>query len=41
VGAKAVVTKKFTEEYTAIGGNPAKVIATNVDWDREFLEQQE
>lgn len=32
VGNKAVVTKSFTEEYTAIAGNPAKTVKTNVDW---------
>ena len=34
VGSHAVVTKKFTEEYTAIGGCPAKVIKRNIHWDR-------
>lgn len=29
----AVVTKTFTEEYTIIGGNPAKILKRNVDWD--------
>ncbi len=37
IGFKSVVTKKFTEEYTAIAGNPAKVIKTNVDWDRASI----
>ncbi len=30
VGAKSVVTKPFTQEYTVIAGNPAKVIKTGV-----------
>ena len=34
IGLKSVVTKKFTEEYTAIAGNPSKVIKTDVDCDR-------
>ena len=33
VGAFSVVTKPFTEEYTAIAGNPAKVIRKDVTWD--------
>lgn len=37
VGTDSLVTKKFTEEYTAIAGNPAKVIKTNVDWDRASI----
>ena len=35
VGSRALVTKKFTEEYTAIAGSPAKVIKHNINWDRE------
>lgn len=34
VGCGAVVTKAFTEENTIIAGNPAKIIKTNVEWDR-------
>lgn len=34
VGAESVVTKKFTETYTVIGGNPAKIVKKNVCWDR-------
>lgn len=34
VGMNSLVTKKFTEEYTAIAGNPAKVVKNNVEWDR-------
>ena len=33
VGGGSVVTKKFSDEYTAIAGNPARVVKTNVDWD--------
>lgn len=32
IGAKAGVFKTFTEEFTAIGGVPAKVIKRNVEW---------
>lgn len=35
VGAESVVTKKFTETHTVIGGNPAKVVKKNVYWDRK------
>ena len=35
VGARAVVSKGFSEECTAIAGNPAKVIRENVLWDRK------
>lgn len=31
--AGAVVSKPFMEEYTIIGGNPAKILKRNVDWD--------
>lgn len=33
VAGGAVVTKTFTEEFTILGGNPAKVIKSNVLWD--------
>lgn len=33
VAADAVVTKTFTEEFTILAGNPAKVIKRNVMWD--------
>lgn len=35
VGAETVVTKKFTETYTVIGGNPAKIVKKNICWDRK------
>lgn len=40
VAAKSVVTRKFTEEFCAVGGNPAKVVKTGVKWvrNRGFLE---
>lgn len=34
VGARAVVSRRFTKEYTAIAGNPAVVLRENVGWDR-------
>lgn len=36
IGFNSVVTKKFEEEYTAIAGNPAKVIKRNIVWDRNM-----
>lgn len=35
VGAASVVSHKFTEEYTAIAGNPACVVKQNVSWKHE------
>lgn len=32
VGIGSVVTKSFTDEYTIIAGNPAKIIKRNVIW---------
>ena len=32
IGAFAVVTKSFNEEYCAIAGNPAKIIRRDVEW---------
>jgi acetyltransferase-like isoleucine patch superfamily enzyme len=37
VGVAAAVTRPFTEQYTAIAGNPAKVIKRGVVWDRRDL----
>lgn len=34
VGACSVVTRRFTEENVAIGGNPATVVRRNVKWVR-------
>lgn len=34
VGAYSVVTKEFENEFCVIAGFPAKVIKTNVNWDR-------
>ena len=33
VGNGSIVTKVFEEEYTAIAGNPAKVVRRGVTWD--------
>ena len=35
VGLQSVVTKSFREEFTALAGNPAKVIKKGVKWSRE------
>lgn len=32
VGARAVVSKKFTEEFTCLAGNPAKIIKRGIHW---------
>ena len=36
VGIGSVVTKSFDEEYTAVAGNPAKVIKRNIIWDGDL-----
>jgi len=33
IGNGSVVSSKFTEEFTAIAGNPAKVVKTGIGWD--------
>lgn len=35
VGLQAVVTKPFREEFTALAGNPARIIKSRVKWSRE------
>lgn len=37
IGSKAVVTKKFVEENVAIAGNPAKIVRSDVEWQRDLL----
>lgn len=37
VGAGAVWTKKYTESYCVLAGNPAKVVKRSIDWNRKFL----
>lgn len=34
IGAKSVVTRKFTERNIVIAGNPARKVKENIDWDR-------
>jgi acetyltransferase-like isoleucine patch superfamily enzyme len=40
IAACAVVTKRFTESNTVLGGNPARVVKKNVHWVRnsDFIE---
>lgn len=35
VAFKSIVTKKFSEENTILAGSPAKVVKTNVNWERK------
>lgn len=37
VGAKAFVNRSFNEQYIAIGGVPAKVVKSRVDWSRKLM----
>lgn len=41
VGTQSVVTKKFDEENIVVGGNPAKVIKRNCNWDRKSIYHYE
>lgn len=41
VSAYSKVTGKFFEEYTVIGGIPAKVLKHNVNWDRKHPDKWE
>lgn len=36
IGAETIVTKKFSEEWTVLGGNPARVVKRDVTWRREL-----
>ena len=38
IGARAVVTKAFSEPHTAIAGNPAKIIKHGLNWYRQTAE---
>lgn len=38
IGANSIVTKNIEQENSLVVGNPAKVVKTNVDWDRSFYE---
>lgn len=37
VASGSICTKIFNEKNTIIGGNPAKVIKRNINWDRKFI----
>lgn len=41
VSAYSKVTGKFLEEYTVIGGIPAKILKRNVNWDRKHPDKWE
>ncbi len=36
VAARAVCTKKYTEEHCIIAGNPGRIVKRNIDWVREL-----
>lgn len=40
VGMGSVVSGKFEQKHTCIAGNPARVVKTNVDWDRKNIYEQ-
>lgn len=37
VGGRAVVTRKFDQQYCTIAGAPAVVVSTGVNWDRKRI----
>ncbi len=37
IGTGAIVTKKFKNSFVAIGGVPAKIIKTDINWDRRRI----
>lgn len=39
IGAKSVVTKSFDEEYSAIAGNPAKIVKKGITWGRNLKDK--
>ena len=39
IGAKSVATKSFDEEYTAIAGNPAKIVKRGITWGRNLKDK--
>lgn len=41
VGAKSVVTKSVKTPFCAIGGNPAKIIKTDVSWARDTISNED
>lgn len=41
VGANSVVTKSVDTPFSAIGGNPAKILKTDVIWSRNNIEENE
>lgn len=41
IGACSVLTKKFTETYVALAGNPARIVRENIKWVRNHTMLQE
>ena len=39
IGASSIVTKRFDDTNIAIGGNPAKIIKKDVNWDWRSPQQ--
>lgn len=38
IGTMSLVTKKYKESNVAIAGNPAKIVKTNISWDRTYIK---
>lgn len=38
IGTMSLVSNQYDKENVAIGGNPAKIIKTNVNWDRTYIK---
>ncbi|MGL4885817.1 MAG: acyltransferase [Aeromonas veronii] len=41
VGTRSIVTKRYTEEFTAITGSPASVVRRGINWDRATVPAYE
>jgi len=39
VGTGSLVSRRFTEEHTAVAGNPAKIVRSGIGWDRQHVEK--
>lgn len=38
IGTQSLVSRRFSESFTAIAGNPARVVKSGIGWDRAHVE---